>query len=122
MHKVDWIIGQVFFWILIVAIVLTGLVGVRRAGAVLAAQQAALVGGRSSAGAQWGLAQAGSDLSAWWGLSPAEVGQAVTIQEDAERQSLRVRIQGAMPTLFGGSATLGAGSFQRMERFTVGPP
>jgi hypothetical protein len=122
MHKVDWIVGQAFFWVLVVAVVLAGLVGVRRAGAVLAAQQAALVGGRSPAGTAWGLAQAGSDLSAWWGLSAGQVGQAVVIEEYPARQSLRVRVQGAMPTLFGGSAELSAGSFQRLERFTVGPP
>ena len=120
--RVDWILGQALLWLLIVAIVITGVVGIRRAGAVLAAQQAGLVGGRSSAGPEWGLVQSGSDLSAWWGIAPNQAGQAVEVQPDPQRRSLTVRVRGWMRTLFGARADLGAGSFQRLEDFYPGPP
>ena len=122
MEKPDWILGQLFLWVMVVAIVITGLAGVRRSGSMLTAQQAGIVGGRSAYGTSQGYAQAGSDLSVWWGIAPAQSGQAVQIVEDAGRRSLLVRIQGAMPTLFGGSADLGSGSFQRVEGFYTGPP
>lgn len=122
MAKADWILGQVLFWILVIAIVITGVVGIRRDGALLAAHQGALVGGRSSQGPEWALVQAGSDLSAWWGIDPASVGQAVQVLPDPERRSVGVRVRGWMRTLFGGRADLGAGSFQRREAFYPGPP
>ncbi|MBN1955667.1 MAG: hypothetical protein JW900_11535 [Anaerolineae bacterium] len=122
MAKADWMLGQVLFWLLVVAIAITGVVGIRRDGAVLAAHQAGLVGGRSSLGPEWGLVQAGSDLSAWWGIDPAQVGQAVEIVPDPDRRSVAVRVQGWARTLFGGQADLGAGSFQRREEFYPGPP
>jgi hypothetical protein len=122
MGKTDWIVGQFFFWLLVVAIVITGVVGIRRAGAVLAAQQAALVGGRSALGPEWGYAQAGSDLAAWWGVNPDQAGQVTEVVPDRPRRSLRVVVRGAMRTLFGGLAELGAGSFQRWEDFYPGPP
>jgi len=122
MGRVDWILGQVLFWLLVVAIVLAGVVGIRRAGALLAAQQAGLVGGRSARGPQRGLAQAGSDLAAWWGLGPQGTAQAVELVTDPQRRSLTVRVRGAMRVLFGRRAELGAGSFQRWESFYPGPP
>ncbi len=122
MSKVDWIIGQVFFWLLVVAIVLTGLLGVRRAGAVLSAHQAALVSGRSRYGPAAGLPQAGSDLLTWWGVEPGRAGQVVSVAEDRERRSLLVRIEGWMPGVLGLRGDLGAGSFQRWEEFYPGPP
>jgi hypothetical protein len=122
MAKSDWILGQALFWLLVVAIVMVGVVGIRRSGAVLTAHQAGLVGGRSSLGTGRGLMQARSDLAVWWGLSAGDEGQAVTIIADPGRRSIWVRIQGRMPTLFGGQAELGAGSFQRREGFYAGPP
>ncbi len=113
-----WILGLPLVLVLIIAIVITGVGGVRRAGGVLSAHQAALVGGRSAYGPQQGAAQAASDLNAWWG----SVGQGVTVEPDPARRSLRVLVRGWMPTLFGGGADLGAGSFQRLEDFYPGPP
>jgi len=121
MARVDWILGQALFWLLVVAVVVAGLVGFRRSGAVLAAHQAGLVAGRSDE-LDWGLAQAGSDLSVWWGIEPDRAGEVVQIAAEPERRSLRVVVRGAMRTLFGGSADLGAGSFQRVEGFYPGPP
>jgi len=120
--KVTWIVGQVFFWLLTVAIILTALVGIRRAGAVLTAHQAALVGGRSGYGPAQGYQQAGSDLAAWWGVEPGQVGQVAVVDQDPPRRSLWVRLQGWMPAVLGGRADLGAGSFQRWEDFYPGPP
>jgi hypothetical protein len=120
--KADWILGQVLFWILVVAVVLTGVVGIRRAGAVLAAHQAGLVGGRAALGTDQGLAQAGSDLSAWWGLGAGQGAQAVEVVIDTDRRSVGVQVRGWMATLLGGRADLGAGSFQRLEDFYPGPP
>jgi len=120
--KTDWILGQALLWVLVVAIVLTGVIGIRRAGAVLAAHQAALVGGRSARGPQWGLPQAGSDLAVWWGVDAAKAQQAAEVVEDPQRRSLQVVVRGTMRTLFGGRAALGAGSFQRREDFYPGPP
>jgi hypothetical protein len=122
MARVDWMLGQALFWVLVVAIVVSGVAGMRRAGAVLTAHQAALVGGRSRLGPEQGLAQAGSDLSAWWGPNPAGAGEAVEVTADLARRSVVVRVRGAMRTLFGGRADLGAGSFQRREAFYPGPP
>ena len=122
MGRVDWMLGQVLFWIMIVAIIMAGLVGIRRAGAVLAAHQAALVAGRDTLGAGAGLGQAGVDLNTWWGIVPSDVSKVVSLETDPLRRSIRVVIEGVMPTLFGGEATLGAGSFQRVEEFYPGPP
>ena len=122
MAKVDWILGQVLFWLLVAAIIITALVGIRRAGAVLAAHQAGLVGGRSVRGPGQGLIQAGSDLYGWWGASPADAARYVEVESFPERRSLVVRVRGAMQTLFGGTADLGAGSFQRWEDLYLGPP
>ena len=121
MARTDWILGQTLFWLLVVVIVITGVTGVRRAGAVLTAHQVALVGGRSAAGPEWGLAQAGSDLSAWWGISPDRATQAVVVDPEPGRRSVLVRVRGWAATLFGGRADLGAGSFQRLEDFYPGP-
>jgi len=120
--SVDWILGQALFWILVAAIVLTGVIGIRRAGAVLVVQQAGLVGARSALGSEQGRAQAGADLNVWWGVEPDEGGQAVYIERDPARRSIVVRVRGAMRALLGGSARLGADSFQRVERFYPGPP
>jgi hypothetical protein len=120
--RVDWMLGQVFFWIMIVAIILSGLVGIRRSGAVLVAHQAALVAGRDAGGKEAGLAQAGLDLNAWWGIKPADAARVVALEQDPLRRSIRVVIDGVMPTLLGGKATLGSGSFQRVEEFYPGPP
>jgi hypothetical protein len=122
MGRVDWMLGQVLFWIMIVAIIVTGLVGIRRAGAVLAAHQAALVAGRDVYGTEAGMAQAGRDLNAWWGIEPKDASRVVSLEPDPLRRSIRVVIEGVMPTLFGNEATLGAGSFQRWEDFYPGPP
>jgi hypothetical protein len=122
MNKIDWILGQALFWLLVVAIVIAGVVGIRRSGAVLAAQQAGLVGGRAARGPEQGLAQAGNDLSAWWGIDPARAGEVVEIEADPARRSLTVRVRGWMRVLFGQRADLGAGSFQRLEDFYPGPP
>ena len=122
MGRVDWLLGQVLFWILVVAIVVAGVVGIRRSGAVLAAHQAGIVGGRAARGLERGLVQAGDDLSAWWGADPWKAGRAVKLMEDPARRSVLVRVRGALGTLFGGSADLGAGSFQRREEFYPGPP
>jgi hypothetical protein len=122
MAKVDWILGQALFWVLVVAIVLAGVVGVRRAGAVLAAHQAGLVGGRAALGVEQGTAQAGSDLATWWGIEAGEAHDVVEVTGYPERRSLRVVVRGVMGTLLGGSADLGAGSYQRQERFWPGPP
>jgi len=122
MGRVDWILGQVLFWLLVVAIVVAGVVGVRRAGAVLAAHQAALVGGRAALGPEQGYAQAGRDLYTWWGLGPSDADRAVEVVPEPGRRSVRVVVRGAMRTLFGGKAALGAGSFQRWEDFYPGPP
>jgi hypothetical protein len=118
--KVTWILGLPLILIFVVAIAMEGTASIRRDGAVLASHQAGLVGGRSIYGTDQGYAQAGSDLSAWWGLSdPSEV---VVVAEDPDRRSLRVTVRGWMGTLFGGRADLGAGSFQRWEGFYPGPP
>ena len=122
MGRVDWMLGQVLFWIMIVAIIMTGLVGIRRSGAVLAAHQAALVAGRDVYGAEAGMSQAGLDLSTWWGISPGDAHKVVSLESDPLRRSVRVVIEGVMPTLLGGEATLGSGSFQRVEDFYAGPP
>lgn len=122
MGKTDWILGQALFWLLVMAIVITGVVGVRRSGAVLAAHQAGLAGGRSVRGPQGGLTQAGSDLQVWWGTPPGQVGAAVELVGDPERRSVVVWLRGSMRTLFGGLADLSAGSFQRWEDFYPGPP
>lgn len=122
MGKVNWILGQTLFWLLVVAIVITGVVGVRRSGAILTAHQAALVGGRSALGPEQGYVQAGSDLAAWWGIDPTRASQAAEVMEDPDRRSVRVTVRGWMHTLFGGQASLGAGSFQRLEQFYAGPP
>jgi hypothetical protein len=122
MGRVDWMLGQVLFWIMVVAIIMAGLVGIRRAGAVLVAHQAALVAGRDTLGADAGLSQAGMDLSTWWGITPGDVSKVVSLEADPLHRSIRVVIEGVMPTLFGGEATLGAGSFQRVEAFYPGPP
>lgn len=122
MGRVDWILGQVLFWILVVAIVVTGLVGIRRAGAVLTAHQAGLVSGRSAFGVSQGITQAESDLATWWGLDPGDAHRVVAVQEDPPRRSVWVVLEGAMEALFGRSADLGAGSFQRREDFYSGPP
>lgn len=122
MSNIDWILGQVLFWILVVAIIITGVIGIRRSGAVLAAHQAGLVGGRSAAGPSRGLNQAGTDLYTWWGIEPAEADRAVVIEADADRRSVWVVVRGVMQTLFGESAGLGASSLQRREGFYTGPP
>ena len=122
MGKTDWILGQFLLWVMVVAIVLTGLSGIRRSGAMLAAHQAGLVGGRSAFGTAQGVAQAGSDLSVWWGIDPAGAGRVVTVTGGVARRSVTVRVEGAMRTLFGGTGDLGAGSFQRIEAFYPGPP
>jgi hypothetical protein len=122
MARVDWILGQALFWLLVVAIVIAGVVGMRRSGAVLAAHQAGLVGGRATQGPEVGLAQAGSDLAIWWGIDPADAGRVAEVVEVPELRSVRVVVRGVMQTLFGGSAGLGAGSFQRREEFYPGPP
>jgi hypothetical protein len=118
--NVTWILGLPLILIFVVAIAMEGTTSVRRDGAVLTAHQAGLVGGRSVYGPGQGYAQAGSDLSAWWGLN--EPGQAVVVVEDPDRRSLQVTVRGWMGTLFGGRADLGAGSFQRWEGFYTGPP
>jgi len=120
--RVDWILGQTLFWLLVVSVIVTGLVGIRRAGAVLAAHQAGLVGGRDVEGPGRGVAQAGSDLAAWWGVGPGGAGDLVAVEVDAERRSIGVQVRGAMRTLLGERAALGAGSFQRLEAFYPGPP
>lgn len=117
--RIDWIVGQTFFWVLVMAIVITGVIGVRRAGAVLTAHQAGLVGGRSSAGTEQALVQASSDLSTWWGSAPAT---SVEVVQDAGRKSILIRVRGGMAALFGQTADLGAGSFQRIEDFYPAPP
>lgn len=117
-----WIVGQPFIWLLTVAIVLVSLTGIRRAGAVLTAHQAGLVGGRSAYGPAQGYVQAGGDLSAWWGVAPAQVGQVATVGEDRPRRSLWVALEGWMPAVLGLRSSLGAGSFQRWEDFYPGPP
>jgi hypothetical protein len=122
MSRVDWILAQPLFWILVVVIIITGMVGIRRAGAVLTAHQAGLVGGRAALGPGQGYAQAGSDLSTWWGIAPGNAGSVVEIVEDPARRSIIVRLRGAMATLFGQGADLGAASFQRWEDFYPGPP
>ncbi|HEC34913.1 MAG TPA: hypothetical protein ENI39_00070 [Anaerolineae bacterium] len=122
MGKADWILGQALFWLLVVAVVIAGVVGIRRAGAVLAAHQAALVGGRAARGPEQGLSQAGSDLSAWWGAQPQEMHRAVEVVVEPARRSVRVVIRGVTRALFGRSAPLGAGSYQRWEDFYPGPP
>lgn len=122
MGRVDWMLGQVFFWIMIVAIIMSGLVGIRRAGAVLAAHQAALVAGRDVYGKEAGMAQAGLDLNTWWGISPSSAHKVVSLEPDPLRRSIRVVVEGVMPTIFGGKATLGGSSFQREEGFYPGPP
>ena len=119
---VAWTLGQFFFWVLVLAVVLTGVVSVWRSGAVLAAHQAALVAARAALGPRQGMVQAGSDLSAWWGIGPGEAPRAVTVEVDPARRSLRVRIEGAVRALFGHTAPLGAGSYQRREDFYPGPP
>ena len=73
-------------------------------------------------GAGAGLGQAGVDLNTWWGIVPSDVSKVVSLETDPLRRSIRVVIEGVMPTLFGGEATLGAGSFQRVEEFYPGPP
>lgn len=120
--KVTWIVGQPFIWLLTVAIILVSLTGIRRAGAVLTTHQAGLVGGRSAYGPGMGYRQAGSDLSAWWGVDPAQVGQVATVAQDRERRSLAVALRGWMPAVLGLRSDLGAGSFQRWEDFYPGPP
>ena len=122
MGRVDWMLGQALFWLLVVAIVIAGVVGVRRSGAVLAAHQAALVSGRAALGPEQGYVQAGTDLAAWWGIDPTRANQALEVMEDLDRRSVQVTVRGWMPTLFGSQASLGAGSFQRLERFYPGPP
>jgi len=121
-NVVNWTAGQLFVWILFFAAVLVGVVSVFRAGAVLAAHQAALVGGRAALGPEQGYAQAGSDLATWWGITPSQTAQVVMVEPEPARRSLRVRIEGAIRTLLGGSAALGAGSYQRLEDFYPGPP
>ena len=122
MDNADWILGQALFWLLVFAIVLVGLVGIRRAGGVLVAHQAGLVGGRSAAGIERGVEQAAADLATWWGLDGDDVADAVTVEWDGARRSIRVRVQGVMEALLGGLADLGAGSFQRYEDFYPGEP
>lgn len=122
MDRADWILGQPLFWILVVAVVLVSALGVQRAGAVLATHQAALVAGRAALGPEQGYAQAGRDLNAWWGVGPEEAGQAVEVIPEPGRRSVRVVVRGAVRALFGRTAPLGAGSFQRLEDFYPGPP
>ncbi|HEY75970.1 MAG TPA: hypothetical protein G4O00_07295 [Thermoflexia bacterium] len=121
-RTVEWTVGQFLFWVLVFAVVLTGVVSVRRAGAVLSAHNAALVAARAALGPHQGTVQAGFDLSAWWGIEPGLAPQAVSVRPEAGRRSLRVRIEGAIRALFGNTAPLGAGSYQRLEDFYPGPP
>jgi hypothetical protein len=120
--RVDWILGQALFWLMVVLIIAVGLVGVRRSGAQLAAHQAGLVAGRSAGGEAAGLRQAGRDLSAWWGIDARDAGRVTQIESDPLRRSIRVIVEGVSRTLLGHEATLGAGSFQRVEGFYPGPP
>ena len=122
MGKVDWTLGQVFFWVLVVAIVLTATVGIRRSGGILSAHQAGLVGGRAALGPTQGLVQAGSDLSRWWGIDADSTASLVELEPHPARRSLAVRVRATVHTLFGGSADLGTGSYQRWEDFYPGPP
>jgi hypothetical protein len=122
MGKVDWILGQVLFWVLVVTIVLTATVGIRRSGAILTAHQAGLVSGRAALGPAQGLVQASSDLSGWWGTDADGAGDAVELELHQSHRSIEVRVRATMGTLFGGSADLGAGSYQRWEDFYPGPP
>ena len=121
--RIDWILGQLLFWVLVVAIILAGVLGIRRAGGVLAAHRAGLAASRDPWDVeQGGLRQAGSDLATWWGLEPAAVGEAASVRGDPGRRSVVVRMRGVVRVLFGGRADLGAGSFQRVEAFYPGPP
>jgi len=121
--RIDWILGQILFWVLVVAIILTGVAGIRRSGAVLTVHQAGLVGGRTTLGVEeQGRQQAGSDLATWWGIDPQQAHLVVEVEEDAARRSVWVRVRGRLQTLFGNSADLGADSFQRREEFYPGPP
>lgn len=122
MGRVDWILGQPLFWVVVIATLLVSVLGIQRAGAVLTAHQAALVAGRAALGPEQGYAQAGSDLNAWWGVAPEQAHQVVEVAVEPQRRSVRVVIQGAVRALFGRSAPLGAGSFQRLEDFYPGPP
>ena len=122
MGRTDWILGQPLFWVVVIAVLLVSVLGIRRAGGVLAAHQAALVAGRAAVGPEQGYAQAGSDLNAWWGVGPEGARQAVEVAVEPERRSVRVVVRGAVRALFGRSAPLGAGSFQRLEDFYPGPP
>lgn len=122
MAKTDWILGQALFWLLVVAILIAGMVGLRRAGAVLAAHQAGLVGARAALGPPQADSQARSDLRVWWGITPQQAQPAVQVSPEPGCRSLRVVVQGWMDTLLGRSAALGAGSFQRWESFYPGPP
>jgi len=119
---VEWTLGQFFFWVLVLAVVLTGVISVRRAGAVLTAHNAALVAARAALGPYQGTAQAGSDLSTWWGVEPGLAPQVVAVEPETGRRSLRVRIEGAVRALFGRTAPLGSGAYQRLEDFYPGPP
>jgi hypothetical protein len=121
--RIDWILGQLFFWILVMAIILSGVLGIRRAGGVLAAQQSGLAAARDPWGVEpGGMKQAGLELATWWGLKPAQTGDAARVVDDPGRRSVVVRLRGAMHVLFGGEADLGAGSFQRVEDLYLGPP
>lgn len=122
MGRVDWILGQPLFWIVVIAIVLASVLCIQRAGAVLTAHQAALVAGRAALGPEQGVVQAADDLNAWWGVAPDEAHQVVEVVAEPERRSVRVIIRGAVQALFGRSAALEAGSFQRLEEFYPGPP
>ena len=120
--RIDWIVGQPMFWFLVLAVVLVGVVGIRRDGAVLAAHQAGLVGGRDAAGVEAGYGQAGRDLNAWWGVEGSKVEKVARVESHPLRRSMRVAVRGSMNLLFGDRADLGAGSFQRIEDFYPGPP
>ena len=122
MARVDWILGQALFWLMVVLIIAVGLVGIRRSGAQLAAHRAGLVAGRSAGGEEAGLRQAGRDLSTWWGIEPGEASRVTRLESDPLRRSIRVVIAGVSRTLLGYEADLGAGSFQRVEAFYPGPP
>lgn len=122
MGRVDWILGQPLFWVVVIATLLVSVLGIQRAGAVLATHQAALVAGRAALGPEQGYAQAENDLNAWWGVAPEQAHQVVEVAVEPQRRSVRVVIRGAVRAFFGRSAPLGAGSFQRLEDFYPGPP
>jgi hypothetical protein len=116
-------LGQWFFWLLVMTVVLSGVVGIRRAGGVLAAQQI----GQSAALMPWDVESGGrgralTDLAVWWGLEPDKVGRAVYVRHEPSQRSVTVRVRGGLWGLFGGVVNLGTGSFQRVEEFYPGPP